>query len=103
MAANQVARNFKREHLAHQVKLDAAMNDNRSAIRKRLLKTGFIVISDKAPKIECTIRNISDTGAVLQVSTAIGIPANFDAVLEGARRRCHARWRTDTKIGVQFG
>jgi hypothetical protein len=47
--------------------------ENRRAARKRVLKTGYIVISDKAPKIECTIRNVSETGASIQVSTTIGI------------------------------
>jgi hypothetical protein len=79
------------------------MNDKRSATRRRLLKSGVIVISEKAPKIECAIRNISHTGAGLQVSTTIGIPANFDAIVDGSRRHCRIRWRTDTRLGVMFG
>ena len=62
----------------------------------------FIVISDKAPKIECTVRNVSETGAALQVSTTVGIPQNFIVIMDGVRRHCRVQWRTDTKIGVMF-
>jgi hypothetical protein len=36
------------------------------------------------------------------VSTTYGIPANFDVIIEGARRPCRSIWRTDTKIGITF-
>lgn len=80
----------------------AAVSDKRIKTRKRVLKSGFIVISEKAPKLECTVRNLSDTGASLQVSTTIGIPKKFDVIIDGGRQRCRAAWRTDTKIGVVF-
>jgi len=76
--------------------------EKRSAPRKRVLKTAHIILSDKAPKLDCVVRNLSPTGACLQVSTTFGLPMNFDVVLEGARRQCRAVWRTDTNIGVMF-
>jgi hypothetical protein len=78
------------------------VNDKRIASRKRVLKSAFIIISDKAPKIECTLRNVSETGAALQVSTTIGIPTHFEVIVDGTRRRCRSQWRTDTKIGIIF-
>jgi hypothetical protein len=78
------------------------MNEKRVAYRRRILKRALIVISDKAPKIECAVRNKSDKGAALQVSTTIGLPGTFDVVVEGTRRRCRSQWRTDTQIGVTF-
>ena len=45
------------------------MDEKRTASRRRVLKSAFIVVSDRAPKLECTVRNISETGAGLQVST----------------------------------
>jgi hypothetical protein len=53
------------------------MKDRRTAPRKRVLKSASIVLSDKAPKLDCTVKNISETGAMLQVSTTLGIPASF--------------------------
>jgi len=78
------------------------VEEKRIATRRRMLKTAYIVISDKAPKIECTARNISETGASLQISTTLGIPTSFDVVIEGVRRHCRSVWRTDTKIGIAF-
>jgi len=78
------------------------MKEKRSAHRRRLLKAGCIITSDKAPKIQCTVRNANDTGAALQVSTSFGIPGSFEVIIDGTRRRCHSLWRTDTKIGVVF-
>ena len=78
------------------------MQEKRSIFRKRVLKTAQIVLSEKAPKLDCAVRNLSNVGALLQVSTTYGIPLAFEVVIEGARRPCRAIWRTDTKIGVVF-
>ncbi len=76
--------------------------ERRVSPRRRLLKTGFVILSDKAPKLQCTVRNLSSKGASLQVQTTVGIPAKFDVIIEGERRPCHSTWRTDTKLGVLF-
>jgi len=79
------------------------VQEKRTIFRKRVLKTAQIVLSEKAPKLDCSIRNLSETGACLQVSTTYGIPTNFEIIIDGTRRHCHSVWRTDTKIGVMFG
>jgi hypothetical protein len=38
----------------------------------------------KGAQVECTVKNISDGGAALQVSTTIGIPKTFDLILTGS-------------------
>ncbi len=78
------------------------MTERRTFFRGRTLKGGFIVLSEKAPKLECTVRNYSKTGAALRVSTTFGLPQNFDLVIDGIVRRCRSQWRTDDKIGVIF-
>jgi hypothetical protein len=78
------------------------VTEKRAAPRRQVLKTAFIVVSSKQPKIECAVRNISDTGAALEVSTTFGIPCNFDLIIDGARRHCRSLWRTQTKIGIMF-
>jgi PilZ domain-containing protein len=79
-----------------------AVQEKRTNFRKRVLKTAHIILSDKAPKLDCSVRNLSDTGACLQLSTTYGIPMSFDVVLDGVRRSCRAVWRTDPKMGVTF-
>ena len=79
-----------------------SVQEKRANFRKRVLKNAQIVLSEKAPKLECAVRNLSAAGACLQVSTTYGIPVNFEVIIEGHRRSCHAVWRTDTKIGIVF-
>jgi len=78
------------------------VNEKRSAPRRRVLKSAFIILSDKAPKVECIARNISDIGAALEMSTTYGVPTNFDASIDGVRRHCRVVWRSDTRLGVMF-
>jgi len=78
------------------------MNEKRMAHPRRALKSAFIDISERAPKIECSVRNLSEVGAALQVSTTFGIPKHFHVVIDGMRRACRAAWRTDTKLAVRF-
>jgi len=78
------------------------MNEHRISPRRRVLKTGQIAFNDKAPKLECTVRNLSETGACLQVSTTFGMPGNFGLVIDGVHHTCRVVWRTDTKLGVAF-
>jgi hypothetical protein len=80
----------------------AAITDRRTLLRARMLKSGFIVLSEKAPKLECIVRNFSKNGAALRVSTTFGLPQYFDLVVNGTARRCRSQWRTDNKIGVVF-
>jgi len=39
------------------------VQEKRTIFRKRVLKTAQIVLGEKAPKLDCSIRNLSDTGA----------------------------------------
>lgn len=78
------------------------LSERRGIWRKRILKGAFISLSEYAPKLECAVRDCSDVGAALQVSTTFGLPHRFDLVMDGTRRRCRAQWRTDNKIGVIF-
>jgi hypothetical protein len=62
----------------------------------------MIVLSDKAPTLECAARGVSESGARLHVSTTYGIPSNFGVIIGGARRSCRVMWKTDTQMGVSF-
>jgi hypothetical protein len=77
-------------------------SDRRSTPRRRVLKTAYIVLSDKAPKLECAVRNVSAKGACLELSTTYGIPARFDVVIDGLRQPCRAIWKTCKRVGVEF-
>ena len=77
------------------------MNDeHRIAARQRVLKRGTIEFDGGA--IDCTVRNISATGAALDVTSPIGIPVRFNLVTERNQLPCRIVWRKEKRIGVTF-
>ena len=76
------------------------MDEHRIATRHRVLKAGTIEFGGGA--IDCTVRNLSATGAALDVASPLGIPAQFTLVTDGHRRPCHVVWRKEKRIGVTF-
>ncbi len=78
------------------------MEEHRATPRLRTLKGGLILFGI-APAFDCTIRNMSEKGALLVVNT-IGIPDEFTLVIkpEMIKRPCRVAWRSADKIGVRF-
>lgn len=76
--------------------------DNRIAPRSRTLKAATIAFNGGV--IDCVLRNLSDTGAQLEVTSPVGIPDQFELMLTGesAHRPCRVVWRKATRIGVSF-
>jgi hypothetical protein len=66
------------------------------------LKAGTISFGGGA--IDCTIRNISETGAALEVVTPLFIPDRFTLVVQTAqlKRPCRIVWRKERRMGVAF-
>jgi hypothetical protein len=61
--------------------MTATLQDKRSSMRRRMLKAGRISFNQGGSTIDCLLRNISRTGALLKVTTPLGIPDRFDLVL----------------------
>ena len=78
------------------------MEERRSNRRQRTLKGGRISFGGGA--IDCTVRNLSDHGAALDVSSPVGIPERFTLVVDTLDRQlpCRVIWRKETRIGVRF-
>lgn len=78
------------------------MDEHRIAPRRRVLKAGSIESGGDA--IPCTVRNISETGAALEVVTPLYIPDRFTLSVQSSqlRRPCHIVWRVGSRIGVAF-
>jgi hypothetical protein len=79
------------------------MVETRSAPRQRVLKAGTIEFGGGA--INCLVRNLSTTGAALEISSQVGIPDIFTLFVpsDGLRLRCDVVWRKKYRIGVAFG
>jgi hypothetical protein len=78
------------------------MDEHRSAPRSRVLKAGTIAFG--ATTIACTVRNISASGAALEVITPLWFPDHFtlEIASERLRKPCHIVWRKEKRIGVAF-
>jgi hypothetical protein len=78
------------------------MNVPRTASRRRVLKAGSIEFGGGV--FDCTIRNVSDTGAALEVMTPLYIPDRFTLKNEtdNSNRACRVVWRKEKRIGVTF-
>jgi PilZ domain len=78
------------------------MAEKRNVGRHRVLKAGTIEFGGGA--IDCMVRNMSNTGAALDVSSPIGIPEHFTLVFpaDGLHMPCHVVWRKEKRIGVAF-
>jgi hypothetical protein len=78
------------------------MVETRIAPRLRVVKPAIIEYGgDKTP---CTVRDISTTGAAIEVSHAAKIPPRFILILPEDRLRllCQVVWRRDFRVGVAF-
>ncbi len=79
-------------------------DDNRSEFRRRTLKSGKIVFNEQSSVIDCTIRNLSDTGCQIIVLNHNDIPTAFELLLpsSGEKYQCEIIWRKGNEAGVKF-
>jgi len=79
------------------------MADRRSAQRLRAYKGGRI-IAKRHPERDCLVRNLSDTGACLEIDGSLVAVDEFNLIIkpENLIRICRVAWRKPQKIGVRF-
>lgn len=64
---------------------------------------GARIVGDGREPIDCVVRNLSKTGACLQVATAVGVPERFALRYKPGRAvDCHVVWRKQRLLGVEF-
>lgn len=82
--------------------MQQTLTERRRTPRHRVFKGGLIAF--KGQSVACTVRNLSDGGANLDVDTAATVPETFTLVLESDKtiRRCEMKWRADRRVGVAF-
>lgn len=71
-------------------------------LRRRVYKAGTIEFDGVT--IDCTVRNISDLGAGLDVASPCGIPHEVTLSIQTRqmRQHCYVVWRNQKRIGVAF-
>ena len=80
------------------------MVEARRAERVRSFLKARIVFNNHNTTIECTIKNISTSGAKIEIGNAMSIPETFDLEIpqKGRSHRARLSWRNATAIGVEF-
>jgi hypothetical protein len=81
---------------------ETRMSERRTAGRQRVLKAGKIVFNNGASLLDCTVRNVSGTGACLMVVNALAVPAAFDLRLDRDQQPCEVIWRQTNRVGIRF-
>ena len=76
--------------------------EKRAARRHRVLKGATIAYEGNG--LACTVRNLSSSGAAIELASAVRLPPSFVLVIETDRfiRRCHPVWSNDRRVGVAF-
>ena len=75
--------------------------DQRRVTRHRVLKSGMIV-PPSGGTISCIVRNISTTGATIEVESPVGIPEKFTLIIGKDIRLCQVAWGRGKRMGVRF-
>lgn len=71
-------------------------------MRRRVFKGGIITFDDAG--IDCTVRNLSDNGAALDVAETVAIPSAFRLAIEadGFMARARVVWHRGSRFGIAF-
>jgi hypothetical protein len=80
------------------------MIEKRTTQRTRVLKGAVISFHELGTTIDCTVRDLSMTGACLRAASPAGIPNEFNLMLDRdtITRHCRVAWRGADRIGVAF-
>lgn len=78
--------------------------EKRLAPRRNTLLPATIIYNAGRGRTDCLIRNLSATGAKLELAGSVaGVPNTFDLVAPGHRPHpCRVVWRTLKELGVEF-
>jgi hypothetical protein len=79
-------------------------SNKRNAPRMRTFKGAQLVAPGLFSTFDCIVRNMSETGALVEVPSTVGIPGVIilrlnDRTLE---RNCRVAWRTEQRMGLRF-
>ncbi len=80
------------------------MVESRESDRVRCFLRAKIVFNNRNSTFDCTVRNISDKGAKIELASAASVPARFELEVPQKNRVYNARilWRDSDAMGVEF-
>jgi PilZ domain-containing protein len=79
------------------------VQERRKVTRSRVLKGAKIIIGS-ASTINCVVRNVTNSGARIQIANTVDLPETLDLTLDAGFtiRPCRVAWRSVTESGLQF-
>jgi hypothetical protein len=80
------------------------MEEKRKHPRHRTFLRGKVEFNNRASSLDCTIRDLSDGGARLELAETVAIPEHFELSVpaKGMRHAAYIKWRTKTHVGIAF-
>ena len=78
--------------------------ENRYAPRSKTMKRGLAVLSSPPQEVQVCIRNVSLTGAAIELDFAFALEKKFKLILVDARTHVEVEtvWQKGTKAGLRF-
>ena len=79
-------------------------SERRRSVRSRTLIGGKVIFNQRQSTLDCTIRNLSEDGALLVFPNSTALPELFELYfpLKRESRMVRSRWRDAQRIGVSF-
>jgi len=79
-------------------------DERRSDRRSRTLKGGHVVYDGGFGAAECTVCNVSQSGAMVEFPGVVALPSEITLYIDSERQSwpCRVTWRDGRRIGVAF-
>jgi hypothetical protein len=80
------------------------MTENRSSRRWRTVLKGQVVFNNQGSVFDCTVRDLSETGAQIHLADVGALPEEFTLEIPSKDLRIQARvmWSRGVKHGIMF-
>jgi PilZ domain len=79
-------------------------DDRRSSKRRRTVLTGKVLFNNRASVFDCTVRDLSDTGAQLTLADVTALPPDFELEIPSKDMlvQAYVMWSRGKNHGVRF-
>jgi hypothetical protein len=104
VAASLIRRDRSHARCRKVMSADNVDRHKRGGQRHRTLKSATISFKNGQFTYQCTVRNLSETGAQLTLESTDLIPNRFELIFEdhSPTRTCDVVWRAPARLGVRF-
>lgn len=81
----------------------ASFEEKRGFHRRRVLKSGTLQFNKGYTTFGCRIKNLTDSGAMVEMGETTGVPHSFNFAMDGvATVPATIIWRTSSRMGIKF-